>query len=593
MIGTPSRKAWIFIFMKDNKEYLDNLRHSCAHLLAAAVMEIWPGTKRAIGPSIENGFYFDFDFGGTKISEADFPKIEKKMHELVKSWNGFERQELTSEQAKKEYPNNPYKHELIDEFSETGKKKISFYKSGNYRDLCRGGHIENPKKELQHFKLMSVAGAYWRGSEKNPMLTRIYGTAWPSKEELDQYLARKAEAEKRDHKRIGPQLELFMFHHTSPGMPYWLPKGVVIYNQLINFWRLEHQSRGYQEIISPLINKKELYQTSGHYDHYWKDMFVADMGEQETYGVKAMNCPNAMVVFGSRNRSYRDLPLRLSDTDTLHRYEPSGTLNGLLRVREFRQDDAHIFVSEDMIEAEYKRVFEIVERFYSIFAMDYSFRLGTRPKEYLGDAKTWNEAEKTLKHILENSKQKFTVAEGDGAFYGPKVDIIMKDALGRDWQMGTVQLDFQQPKRFNLEYTAPDGTKKTPIAIHRVIYGSMERFIGILIEHFAGAFPLWLSPVQVAVLPISDKQVKYAQKIVDGLNKASLRVEFYNKAESVGKKIREAEMQKIPYMLIIGEKEQKAKSVSVRARNQKDLGAMKLDKFLAKVQKEIETKSLT
>jgi threonyl-tRNA synthetase len=575
--------------MKDNKEYLDNLRHSCAHLLAAAVMKLWPGTKRAIGPSIEDGLYFDFEFE-QPISEKDFPKIEKTMKEIVKSWAGFERHELSAEEAKKEYPGNDYKHELIDEFSGKG-ETLSFYKSGEYWDLCRGGHVDNPKKELQNFKLLSVAGAYWRGSEKNKMLTRIYATCFPTKEELEQHLVMLEEAKKRDHKKLGPKLGLFMFHHTSPGMPYWLPKGVAMYNELVNFWRVEHSKRDYQEIVSPLLNKKELYKTSGHFEHYWEDMFSVKTKDGEEYGVKAMNCPNAMVVFGSHPRSYKDLPLRLSDTDTLHRNEVSGALNGLLRVREFRQDDAHCFVTEEQIGAEYEEIFEIVEKFYSIFGLKYSFRLGTRPESFMGEIATWDQAEETLKKILKKSKKEFSIAEKDGAFYGPKVDILMKDAIGREWQMGTIQLDFQQPQRFELEYTAADGSKKTPVAIHRVVYGSLERFIGLLIEHYAGAFPLWLSPVQVKVLPITDKQNKYAQTVVDQLKENNIRVEFDDRSESVGKKIREAEIEKVPYMLIIGEKEVEAKSVALRARNQKDLGTMELDKFIGKVSDEIKNRS--
>ncbi len=572
-----------------NPSELDNLRHSAAHLLAAAIMKMWPNTKRAIGPSIEDGFYFDFEFE-EPISEKDFPKIEKTMKQIVKTWDGFERHELSADDAKKEYPGNPYKHELIDEFSGKG-EKLTFYKSGDYWDLCRGGHVDNPKKELQHFKLLSIAGAYWRGSEKNKMLTRIYATAFPTKEELDQHLFMLEEAKKRDHKKLGPKLGLFMFHHTSPGMPYWLPKGVVIYNELVNFWRQEHSERGYQEIVSPLLNKKELYQTSGHYEHYWEDMFSVKTKDGEEYGIKAMNCPNAMVVFGSGLHSYKDLPLRLSDTDTLHRNEVSGALNGLLRVREFRQDDAHIFVTEEQIGEEYERVFEIVEKFYSIFDLQYSFRLGTRPDSFMGETATWEKAEETLKQILKKSGHTFTIEEKDGAFYGPKVDILMKDAIGRSWQMGTIQLDFQQPQRFGLEYTAADGSKKTPVAIHRVVYGSLERFIGIIIEQFSGAFPVWISPVQAKILSITEKQNDYAQSVLKELKAAGIRAEWDDRNESIGKKIREAEMEKVPYMLIIGEKELEAKTISVRGRNQKDLGVMKIAEFVEKISHEIKARS--
>jgi threonyl-tRNA synthetase len=400
------------------------------------------------------------------------------------------------------------------------------------------------------------------------------------------------EAEKRDHKKLGTQLDLFMFHPTSPGMPYWLPKGVVIYNELIDFWRKEHKKRNYQEIVSPLLNKKDLYITSGHAEHYWPDMFVANMGENEEYGIKAMNCPNAMVVFGSKLRSYKDLPLRLSDTDMLHRYERTGTLNGLLRVREFRQDDAHIFITEEMITEEYERVFEITKLFYGIFGMEYKYRLGTRPESFMGDVETWNKAEESLKKILEKSEREYSVAEGDGAFYGPKVDILMKDALGREWQMGTIQLDFQQPRRFNLEYVAEDGSRKTPVAIHRVIYGSMERFLGLLIEHYAGSFPLWLSPVQISILPISENQLNYAKSVKDQLASANdnLRIEIDERNESIGKKIREATLQKIPYQIIVGEKEVAANLVAVRTRSGEDLGQMSVEEFGKKLFEEIKNK---
>lgn len=561
--------------------------------MAAAVLELWPDAKPTLGPAIDNGFYYDFEFS-KPITEADLLKIEKKMRQIMPTWNGFERLEETPKAAEVRCKNNKFKIELIKEIAAKG-EKITFYKSGGFIDLCRGGHVASMKDvPADCFKLVSVAGAYWRGDEKNPMLTRIYGVAFMSKKELDEYLKMLEEAKKRDHRILGPKLDLFMFHETAPGMPYWLPKGVVLYNELINFWRIEHRENGYQEIVSPLLNKKELYVTSGHFEHYWQDMFVTKTAEGEEYGVKAMNCPNAMIVFGAKGRSYKDLPLRLSDTDHLHRNERSGTLNGLLRVREFRQDDAHIFIMEDQISEEYKRLFDIVERFYSIFGLPYSFRLGTRPESFMGDKKTWDKAETTLKKILKSSKKDFVIAEGDGAFYGPKVDILMRDAIGREWQMGTLQLDFQQPRRFKLEYTDKDGQKKTPVAIHRVVYGSMERFIGVLIEHFAGALPVWLAPVQVAILPINDQLISYAQKIEEQLRAGNqtLRVMVDGRSESIGKKIREAEQQKIPYMLIVGEKEKAAGSVSVRQRGEKDLGAMQVSKFVDKIAKEIQTKAL-
>lgn len=589
--------------MKEDNSSLDNLRHSCAHLLAASVLEVYPDAKLAIGPSIENGFYYDIDFGDQKLSEEDLPKLEKKMLELAPSWKAFERKELSAKEAKGQYKNNPYKEELIDLYSEGGKNKIGFYQSVGsessyfegrpYWDLCKGGHVEAPSEKLKHFKLLSVAGAYWHGDEKNKMLTRIYGTIFPTKDELQKYLTMIEEAEKRNHKKLGQELKLFMFHETAPGMAYWLPKGVILYNELINFWRIEHQKEGYQEIFSPLINKKELYETSGHWDHYKEDMFLSETEEGEVYALKPMNCPNAMVVFGSDTRSYRDLPLRLSDTDMLHRNEKSGTLNGLLRIREFRQDDAHIFIEEEQIAEEYERLFKITERFYSIFGLEYKYRLGTRPENFMGEAKLWDKAEKELKSILEKSAKEFSVLEGDGAFYGPKIDILMKDSLGRDWQMGTLQLDFQQPLRFGLKYSAQDGSQKTPVAVHRVIYGSMERFIGILVEHFGGNFPTWLTPTQVKVLPITEKHLDYAKSVTVKLKEEGVRVELDDRNERLQAKIRDAQMEKVSYMFIIGDREAEAKAVAVRKRDGKDLGSMDLDDFIRALKKEIDEKEIS
>lgn len=568
-------------------------RHTLAHLLAAAIKGHYPHAKPTIGPAIDNGFYYDFDFSdGEKPGEENFKEIEKSMRKLLTSWSEMTEKEVSEQEAKDYFKDNPFKIELIDEIIGKG-EKITLYTAGSFTDLCRGGHAENPAKEiaLDSFELDRVAGAYWRGDEKNPMLTRIYGLAFDMKEELDAYKVLREEARARDHKILGPKFELFMFHHTAPGMPYWLPKGMILYNELIQFWREEHQKRGYQEIASPLLNKKELYITSGHYEHYWPDMFTIKTSENEEYGVKAMNCPNAMIVFGSKTRSYRDLPLRLSDTDTLHRNELSGTLNGLLRVREFRQDDAHIFVEEEDIGAEYKRVFEIVDRFYSIFGMSYTFRLGTRPEKFMGEIATWDKAEATLKQILEESGKQYFVLEGDGAFYGPKVDILMKDVLGREWQMGTIQLDFQQPERFKLEYAAADGTKKTPVAIHRVIYGSMERFIGILIEHYAGSFPLWLSPVQARVLPVSEKHNAYAKEVLEALKAANIRADADDANESLGKKIRNAKTEKIPYLLVVGDKEVESKNISVDSRDHGKLDAMSVADFITRATEETKTRA--
>jgi len=574
--------------MDDNK--LNNLRHSCAHLLAAAVMELYPKTKRAIGPAIENGFYYDFDFD-TPISETDLSKVENKMGQILKTWEAFDQSEIKKDEVIKKFKGNPYKEELIEEFSKKG-ERLTIVKSGSFEDLCRGGHTESPKEDLKFFKLLSLAGAYWRGNEKNKMLTRIYGTCFPTQKELDEYLNMLEEAKKRDHKKLGPALGLFFFHETSPGMPYWLPKGLEVYNTLIRFNREELKKRNYVEVATPALNKKDLYQTSGHFDHYWQDMFVSDMGKNEVYGVKAMNCPNAMVVYRQELRSYRDLPLRLADTDVLHRYELSGVLNGLFRVREFRQDDAHLFIREDQIESEFENLFEIVKTFYSAFNLKYTFRLGTRPEKFLGEIQTWNKAEKALKKILEASGQDYKIEEGEGAFYGPKIDILMKDSLGRSWQMGTMQLDPNQPQRFGLKYTDSDGSQKTPHVIHRAIFGSLERFIGILIEHFSGNFPLWLAPTQAIILPISEKVSAYSEKVRSLFEKAGIRILLDQRNDTLQAKIRDATVAKIPYLLIVGPKEEQENKITIRQKDGKDLGIMPVDKFLEDLNREIAEKDI-
>lgn len=575
------------------KNEIEKVRHSLAHLLAAVVLELYPDAKPTIGPVIDNGFYYDFDFA-SPISENDLEKIENKMREILKTWKKFEGKDVGAEEAKKFFQNNEYKLELI-EGLEKENQKITFYTSGNFTDLCVGGHVDDVSRvPLDSWRLERIAGAYWRGDEKNKMLTRIYGLAFESKEELDEYLHMKEEAERRDHKKLGKELGLLMFHETAPGMPYWLPKGLIIYKELEEYWRKEHRKMNYQEIMSPLINKAELWKISGHWDHYKEDMFIADMGENEVYGIKPMNCPNAMLVFKSMQISYKDLPFRLSDTDRLHRYERSGTLNGLLRCRSFQQDDSHNFISEDMIASEYEHIMEVCKDFYGIFNLEYKFRLGTRPESYLGEVETWNKAEKALKTILEKSGKEFSIAEGDGAFYGPKIDIIMKDSLGRDWQMGTMQLDFQLPKRFDIEYTDKDGKKKTPIVIHRVIYGSLERFMGILIEHYAGNFPLWLSPVQVKVIPVRESHNAYAQEVCDLLKENNIRAEVDLADENLGKKVRQAKNEKIPYWIVLGDKEVESKEVTIESRGKdgegQKIGSMTTQKFLELLQKEIREK---
>jgi len=568
--------------MEEKKIDIEIVRHSLSHVLAAAVTDMFPEAKLGIGPAIEDGFYYDFELPRTLIPE-DLPLIEEKMHKIVDENLPFERVEMYVDEAMKDLKKSDqkYKLELVDDLKNENVDKVSLYKTGGFVDLCKGPHVSS-SGELKKiaFKLDKIAGAYWKGSEKNPMLQRIYALAFGSQEELGEYLRIREEAKDRDHKKLGRELELFVFDETAPGMPYWLPKGVKLYNSLVEFWRREHEKHGYQEFKAPIMNKKELFEASGHWEHYRKNMYVVKTDEKETYALKAMSCPNAIIIYKQKPRSYRDLPLRFSDVDLIHRNELSGTLNGLFRVRMFSQDDSHNFISEDMIEEEYADIFKIVDRFYSVFDLEYSFRLGTRPDDFMGEERVWDKAEKILKGLLEKSKKEYTVEEGDGAFYGPKVDILMKDSLGREWQMGTIQLDFQLPLKFDLKYADSDGKEKVPVIVHRVIYGSLERFIGILTEHYAGAFPAWIAPIQAIVLPISEKQMDYANEVADNLRKADVRVEIDIRNESVGKKIREAEMQKIPYMLIVGEKEKQSRGVALRKYGEGDKGQAKLGEVL-------------
>ncbi|HOY61231.1 MAG TPA: threonine--tRNA ligase [Candidatus Woesebacteria bacterium] len=578
---------------KHSQDSLHKIRHSSEHVLTQAMERLFPGKfLMAMGPATDDGFYFDFEpLNDFKISEADFPKIEAEMIKIIKANLPIIREEITLDQAKKLFKDNPYKLEWLNTIEDRN-EIISIYKTGEeFVDLCAGPHVKSTG-EIKAFKLLSIAGAYWHGDEKNKMLTRIYGTAFESKEELDKYLFILEEAKKRDHRKLGPQLGIFFLDETAPGMPYWLPKGTIIINELLNFWRVEHQKRGYLETITPQLNKKQLYETSGHWDHYRENMFICDMGENEIYCLKPMNCPNAMTIFKQGIHSYRDLPLRLSDCDALHRHEKSGELGGLLRVQKFAQDDAHIFVTEDQISEEYKRILEIANLFYSIFGIKFKIRLGTRPDDFMGDIATWDKAEKELEQILIDNKFDYFIGEGEGAFYGPKLDILMDDCLGRQWQTGTIQLDFQLPRKFDLKYTDSDGSEKTPVVIHRVIYGSLERFMGILIEQFAGAFPLWLSPVQAKIIPITDAQHEYAFKICEQLKEQGIRVEIDDRSEKMQAKIRDAQIQKIPYMLIIGNREVEANAVAVRQRDGQDLGAIPFNEFLAKVKEQINTKSL-
>ncbi|OGC47639.1 threonine--tRNA ligase [candidate division WWE3 bacterium RIFCSPHIGHO2_01_FULL_42_13] len=574
------------------------LRHSAEHVLHMAMQELYPSLKKVMGPPIKDGFYFDFDLD-VAVSPEDFPKIEEKIQEIIDAKLPIKSMKSSLGDARAIFANNEYKLDTLDEIEKRG-EEVTLYEVGEKGgehydlDLCAGPHLDNTA-DVKAFKLLSVAGAYYKGDEKNKMLQRIYGTAFDSKEALATYLEQIDLAKQRDHRKLGPELELFFLHETAPGSPYWLPKGMVVLNELISYWREEHAKRGYLETSTPLVNKKELFETSGHWQHYKADMFIADMGENEVYGIKPMNCPNAMIVFGSKSRSYRDLPLRLSDVDTLHRYERSGVLNGLLRVRSFRQDDSHNFISEDQIKAEYAEIFDIANQFYSVLGLEFRYRIGTRPEGFLGKVEAWNRAEKALYEILDETvgKGNYHVAEGDGAFYGPKVDILMDDSLGREWQMGTIQLDFQLPERFDLSYVDKDGQKKRPVVVHRVIYGSLERFIGILIEHFGGAFPVWLSPVQIEIVPISDKHLEYAQTVAQMAREQGLQAQVSDKDGSMGAKIRQAQLQKIPYMFVVGDKEIESGQVSVRLRNNEDLGAKATEEVLARIKEIKLTRSLS
>ncbi len=565
------------------KHDIDTVRHSTAHVMAAAVKNLFPNTKLGIGPTIENGFYYDFE-SPHKFTEPDLVKIESEMQKIIKQNVSFERMEKNINEAVKlsKKIDEPYKQELISDLKEKGERKVSFYKTGNFIDLCKGPHV-GTTQDIGYYKLLNIAGAYWKGSENNQMLTRIYGTVWPTKKELEEHVSQLEEIKKRDHKKLGRELELFMFRETAPGMPYWLPKGLIIYNELLSLWRRIHRKNEYQEIASPVISEKKLWETSGHWKYYKEDMFVIPVDKNTTYSVKPMNCPDAMVVFGSKTRSYKDLPLRLADTDILHRFEKSGTLNGLLRVRKFQQDDAHVFVTEDQIEEEYVRILKIADYLYSIFNLKYRLRLGTRPEKFLGARKVWDKAESTLKSILKRSGEDYFILEGDGVFYGPKIDILMKDTLGREWQMGTLQLDFQLPARFKLKYTNSKGQPETPVVIHRAIYGSIDRFIGILIEHYGGAFPVWISPVQAIIIPISERHLEYAKTVKKNFLDEDLRVEIDGRSETMQSRIRDAQLQKIPYIIVVGDKEQVKKTISVRKRDKKELQIVRLEEFIQKI----------
>ena len=562
-------------------------RHTASHIMAQAIKRLYPETKLAIGPSIKDGFYYDVD-RETPFTSEDLEKIEAEMKKIVKEALPLERFTMTREEAIKfmQEKEEPYKVQLIEDLPEDA--ELSFYRQGEFVDLCAGPHLMNTKT-VKAFKLTSLAGAYWRGNEKNKMLTRIYGTAFTKKADLEEYLARIEEAKKRDHRKIGKELGIFMMREEGPGFPFFLPKGMVLKNTLLDYWREIHNKAGYQEISTPIMLNRQLWETSGHWDHYKENMYTTVIDDQD-FAIKPMNCPGGVLVYESEPRSYRDLPLRMGELGLVHRHEKSGQLHGLMRVRCFTQDDAHIFMTPEQIREEIKGVAKLIDEVYSLFGFKSHVELSTRPEDSMGSDEDWEMATDALRAALDDLGLDYAVNEGDGAFYGPKIDFHLEDSLGRTWQCGTIQLDFQLPQRFNLEYIAADGEKHRPIMIHRVVFGSIERFIGILIEHFAGAFPTWLAPVQVRVLPISDKYMEYGQKVLAELKEAGIRAEIDTKAEKIGYKIREARLQKIPYMLVVGAKEEEDGVVSVRSRFKGDEGQKGLDAFISDIKEEIKNR---
>ncbi len=565
--------------------------HSSSHLMAEVVESLFPGTKFGIGPSIDHGFYYDLDMGNHTLTPDDLVKIEQKMFEFSKRDTPFIRTEKSWEDAVAYFKqkNDPYKLELLDDLKG---QQISFYTHGNFTDLCSGPHIPSTGR-IKAIKLLSVAGAYWRGSEKNKMLQRIYGISFPSQKDLDEYIFRIEEAKRRDHRKLGKELELFVFHDIAPGAPFWLPKGMIMFRELEKYLREELDHNGYQEISTPILVKKDLWEQSGHWAHYRDNMFLVECDET-TYALKPMNCPESTYIYRNKIRSYKDLPLRYSEIGRLHRNEISGALGGMFRVRQITMDDAHIYCRPDQILDEVNSLIDLVAKFYAVFGLKPIYNLSTRPDEAMGDPKLWERAEESLKQALEGKNLKYNLKQKDGAFYGPKIDVQIEDALGREWQIATIQVDFVMlPERFELEYIAEDGSRQRPVAIHRAIFGSFERFMGIITEHFAGAFPIWLSPVQAVVLPITDAHMEYANKVASALRSANVRVELDDRNEKVNYKIREWETKKTPYMLIVGEKEKSNNSVAVRQHTKGDLGPMILEAFIQKIAKEISEKSLT
>ena len=578
------------LYTFENPEYRKTYWHTCSHIMAQAVKRLWPEVQLAIGPAIDEGWYYDFD-APFSFTPEHLEKIEAEMKKICKERLKLERSVKPRAEAiaYMESRNEPYKVELIQDLPEDA--EISFYTQGEFTDLCAGPHLDHTGRVKHNgFKLTTTCGAYWRGDSKRKMLQRIYGVAFPSKEELDQYLQRIEEAKKRDHRKLGKELGLFMLRDEGPGFPFFLPKGMVLRNTLIDYWRQVHKRYGYVEISTPIMLNRQLWERSGHWEHYKNNMYTTVIDDTD-FAIKPMNCPGGMLVYASEPHSYRDLPLRVGELGLVHRHELSGALHGLFRVRCFTQDDAHIFMTWDQMKDEIKNVVKLFDEVYSVFGLSYQIEVSTMPEDHIGEKETWDSATEILKSAVEEMGKTYVINEGDGAFYGPKLDFHLADSLGRTWQCGTIQLDMQLPERFELEYVGEDGLKHRPVMIHRVVLGSIERFIGVITEHFAGAFPLWLSPVQVKVLPVTDRAHAYAKELTQRLVDADIRAEGDYRSEKLGYKIREAQMQKIPYMLVVGDRDMENGTVSVRTRKGDDLGAMTMEDFLAKCQAEIDSKS--
>ncbi|MFZ5650024.1 MAG: threonine--tRNA ligase [Bacillota bacterium] len=589
-LDTPLKKdVGVEFHTFDDEEARKAFRHSTSHVLAQAVTRLFPGTKLAIGPAIADGFYYDFD-SSVKFTPEIMEKIQSEMESIIKADLPFERFEMTREGALDYFDKagESYKVELINDLPEDA--SISCYRQGDFTDLCAGPHVPSTGR-LKSVKLTSLAGAYWRGSEKNKMLQRVYGTSFPKKSMLDDHLFRIEEARKRDHRRLGTELDLFSIQDEGPGFPFFHPKGMVLRNELEKFWREEHKKRGYHEIRTPVILNRGLWERSGHWDNYRENMYFTSIDDLD-YAVKPMNCPGSILIYKNRLHSYRDLPVRMAELGLVHRHELSGVLHGLMRVRCFTQDDAHIFMLPDQIKDEIIGVIDLIDYFYGVFGFKYKVELSTKPEKAMGSGEIWEVATTALESALKSKGMDYKVNEGDGAFYGPKIDFHLEDCLGRTWQCGTIQLDFLMPEKFDLNYVGEDGQKHRPVMIHRVVFGSIERFIGILTEHFAGAFPVWLAPLQVRVLPISEKHVEYARRVAARLDGEDIRAEMDDRNEKVNYKIREAQGQKIPYMLVVGDREAESGSVAVRQRSAGDMGALSLDDFIARIKEEIRARKI-